>query len=91
MSFVGCWAGGFAPGCEAADFDEDSDINALDVVAFDAVFNGLRADINGDGTVSGQDLAGALSAWGQPGIADLDHDWATAGGDLAMLLADWMP
>lgn len=91
VAFVACLAGGFAPGCEAADFDGDSDIDLLDAVAFDQVFGGLRSDINGDGTVSGKDLAGVLSAWGQPGIADLDHDGLTNGGDLALLLADWTP
>ncbi len=91
VAFVACQAGGFAPVCEAADFDGDSDIDALDAVAFDAAFSGLRSDITGDGTVSGKDLAGVLSALGPPGIADVNHDGATTGGDLAMLLAEWMP
>ena len=49
----------------------------------------MDADFDGDGMVTGIDLALLLASWGTPG-ADIDHDGTTAGGDLAVLLADWI-
>jgi len=50
---------------------------------------GNPADLDGDGTVGGADLAVLLAAWGQPGPADLDGDGTVGGADLALLLAAW--
>lgn len=62
--------------------------------ADDAVFGVstplVPADLNGDGVVSGPDLALMLAAWGVgSGPADLDGDGAVGGSDLAILLAAW--
>jgi hypothetical protein len=48
------------------------------------------ADINGDRSVDGADLAMLLSAWaGAGGASDLDRDGAVNGADLALLLNAW--
>lgn len=48
------------------------------------------ADINGDGTVDGADLARLLGAWGTSASgADLNGDGIVNGADLALLLAAW--
>lgn len=47
-------------------------------------------DLDGDGDVSGGDLAVVLGSWGTP-AADLDGDGDTNGGDLAVLLSSWGP
>ena len=52
-----------------------------------------RADLDGDGVVSGSDLGMLLAAWGPcagtPCGRDLDADGAVGGGDLGVLLAAW--
>lgn len=48
----------------------------------------LPGDVNGDGSVNGQDLSALLSAWGT-GSADLNGDGQTNGIDLALLLSAW--
>jgi len=55
---------------------------------------GAPADLDGDGSVGGADLAILLAAWGgcpPKGAcpADLDGDGTVGGADLAVLLADW--
>jgi len=60
-------------------------------IAFAAVFS---ADLNGDGTVDGADLALLLGSWGPCPLpadcpADLDHDGIVDAGDLAILLGSW--
>lgn len=51
------------------------------------------ADLNGDSTIDGADLALLLSAWGPCGRgacpADLDGDGVVSGSDLGILLSDW--
>jgi subtilisin-like proprotein convertase family protein len=49
------------------------------------------ADINGDGSVNGADLAAMLGAWGACGAceADLTGDGQVQGDDLALLLSSW--
>jgi hypothetical protein len=48
------------------------------------------ADINGDGTVNGQDLAELLARWGSADpAADINGDGSVDGQDLASLLAGW--
>ena len=48
------------------------------------------ADINGDGTVNGQDLAELLARWGSTDPnADINGDGNVDGQDLASLLAGW--
>ena len=47
------------------------------------------ADLNGDGSVDGQDLGVMLGNWGNPGTGDLNQDGAVDGQDLGMLLGAW--
>lgn len=48
------------------------------------------ADIDGNGTVNGVDLAAVLSAFGGPSAsADIDHNGIVDGPDLAAVLAGW--
>lgn len=47
------------------------------------------ADITGDRTVDGNDLALLLGSWGQNGIADLDGNDSVDGGDLTIMLSAW--
>lgn len=48
------------------------------------------ADVNGDGTVDGSDLAAVLGAWGTgAGPADVNGDGMVNAADLAALLAAW--
>jgi hypothetical protein len=49
---------------------------------------GCPADLDGNGSVDGADLASLLSAWGTA-EADITGDGDTDGGDLASLLAAW--
>jgi len=49
----------------------------------------VPADLNGDGTVDGNDLGILLAAWGGRGPADLNGDGTVDGNDLGMLLAAW--
>ncbi len=48
-------------------------------------------DLNGDGMVSGTDLAILLGAWGLPGDADLSGDGVVGSSDLALLVGSWGP
>ncbi|MDA1008580.1 MAG: dockerin type I domain-containing protein [Planctomycetota bacterium] len=53
---------------------------------------GVVGDVDGDGFVSGADLAILLSSWGQPGAgnpADVDGDGAINAQDLSIMLAAW--
>ena len=47
------------------------------------------ADIDGNGTVNGGDLAILLSNWGTAGPGDINGDGIVNGGDLAVLLSSW--
>lgn len=47
------------------------------------------ADLNGDGTVDGADLASLLSNWGGTGVGDINGDGIVDGADLASLLSSW--
>ena len=52
------------------------------------------ADLDGDGSVGGADLAILLGAWGtcnlgDPCAADLDNDFSVGAADLAILLGAW--
>ena len=54
----------------------------------------VPGDLDGDGVVTGADLAILLSAWGPCGDcakcpADLDGDCAVGGADLSIQLANW--
>ena len=52
------------------------------------------ADITGNGSVDGVDLAAVLGSWGTGGSktgADLDGDGLVAGADLAIVLSSWGP
>ena len=53
-----------------------------------------NADLNGDGSVDGVDLATLLSDWNCTGpvcIADLNQDGQVGGADLTILLGEWGP
>jgi hypothetical protein len=53
---------------------------------------GCPADLSGDNTVNGADLAILLASWGTPNSpADLSGDGNVDGADLAVLLANWGP
>lgn len=46
-------------------------------------------DLDGDGAVSGNDLATLLGNWSGSGIGDLDGDGLIDGSDLSMMLGSW--
>lgn len=67
---------------EDSSLDDDAD-GVLDACV-------CIADINGDGSVGGPDLAVILSAWGTANpSADLDGDGLVSGADLSLVLANW--
>jgi hypothetical protein len=45
--------------------------------------------LNGDGVVSGIDLATLLSNWGGSGAGDINGDGIISGPDLAAILSSW--
>ncbi len=47
------------------------------------------ADLDGDGTVNGVDLASLLDGWGGSGAGDLNGDGVVGGADLAEMLNAW--
>lgn len=49
----------------------------------------LAADLNGDGVINSEDLAGLLAQWGGAGSADLNGDGVVNSADLAELLSNW--
>ncbi|MFZ9880052.1 MAG: GC-type dockerin domain-anchored protein, partial [Phycisphaerales bacterium] len=50
------------------------------------------ADLDGNGTVNGSDLAVLLGAWGgASAVADLNADGVVNASDLAVLLGNWGP
>ncbi|MEY5031942.1 MAG: Dockerin type domain, partial [Planctomycetota bacterium] len=51
--------------------------------------SGNPADLDGDGSVGGADLAILLNQWGGAGSADLNGDGLVNGSDLAILLNAW--
>ncbi|MBL9119989.1 MAG: hypothetical protein JNL80_08760 [Phycisphaerae bacterium] len=62
------------------------------VLLYDLVLQQLSpcpADLTGDGTVDGADLAVFLGNWGQSGIGDFDESGTIDGADLAVLLGAW--
>jgi hypothetical protein len=61
------------------------DMDAVSVT----IKTGNPADLNGDGTVNGQDLGVLLSNWGNPGTGDLNGDGSVNGQDLGVLLSNW--
>ena len=50
---------------------------------------GNPADLDGNGTVDGADLAILLGQWGASGNADINGDGVVNGADLALLLGAW--
>ena len=52
--------------------------------------SGCPADLSGDGTIDGTDLAALLAAWGTP-AADISGDGTVDGVDLSVMLAAWGP
>lgn len=75
----------------------DAPARGADVVVMDDVLYGepislnCPADLNGDGEVSGADLAIFLGAWGENVAhpADFDGDGLVYGSDLAVILGAW--
>lgn len=49
------------------------------------------ADITGDGSVDGADLATLLGNWANAGVGDFDRSGTVDGADLATLLGAWGP
>lgn len=62
-----------------------------EIATFIEISNTCPADLNGDGSVDGADLAALLAAWGGTGPADFNNDMTVDGADLAALLAAWGP
>ena len=89
--FDDCDRNGLVDACEitrAPELDANSD-GVLDACEAPA----CNADITGDGSVLGDDLALLLAAWSQPaakaGGADVDGSGIVDGGDLSILLGSW--
>jgi hypothetical protein len=59
-------------------------------VALPVPSSGCTGDLNGDGIVDANDLAGVISFWGSD-RGDLTGDGATDASDLATLVAGWGP
>jgi hypothetical protein len=56
------------------------------------VVGGCAADLDGDGVVSGSDLALIFVAWGgRDPVADLDGDGVVGGSDIGLLFQQWGP
>jgi|GEM_PF-610413 len=75
------------PAFPGADIEVD-----FDDVQLDAVSTLSLADLNGDGSVNGADLAIVLGNWGTDGGAtgaDLNDDGIVNGADLAIVLGNW--
>ena len=53
------------------------------------VETGDPADLDGDGSVNGQDLATLLANWNLNADGDINGDGATDGQDLAIMLGSW--
>lgn len=67
-------------------------MSALGGFASSAVAGGCSGDVDGNGEVSGSDLAGLLSAWGSADpTADLDGSGIVDAADLTVLLGSWGP
>lgn len=91
---------GFQVRFTAGDTGEPSVVEAgvddfmISSVSCDDGGNGNPADINGDGSVNGEDLSIVLGFWGpcgDPGDcpADIDGDGAVGGSDLSIILGFW--
>jgi hypothetical protein len=50
---------------------------------------GCTGDLNGDGSVSGDDLGILLGNWGMAGAGDLDGNGVVNGSDLGAMLGSW--
>ncbi|MDA0802724.1 MAG: choice-of-anchor B family protein [Planctomycetota bacterium] len=65
-------------------------IDDLSIIGFECEEPSIPGDVNGDGIVDGQDLAGLLGAWGSSlPAADFNGDGVVDGVDLASLVANW--
>jgi len=65
-------------------------VSAGTVIAnFVATPSSVPADLNGDGSVNGADLAIVLGNWGNSGVGDLTGDGTVDGADLGVLLGAW--
>ncbi len=92
--FLQAW-GGPADDCDANSFPDAIDI-ALDA-SLDSNGDGILdscstcpADLDGNGSVDGSDLATLLSGWGGSD-ADIDGSGTVDGQDLAQMLSAWGP
>jgi hypothetical protein len=67
-------------------------LQGMDDLSFETPVPIRPADVNGDGSVNGTDLAILLGAWGQcptPCGADIDRSGGVDAVDLSILLGDW--
>jgi hypothetical protein len=62
---------------------------ALVASGCEAPTTGGGPDLNGDGSVDGQDLGILLGSWGGSGSSDLNGDGSVDGQDLGILLGSW--
>ena len=72
----------FKPGAAGA-------ANSIDIATLVPSGPSNPADLNGDGTVNGADLAALLGNWGGTGSSDINGDGTTNAADLALLLSAW--
>jgi len=74
-----------------ATFSEGTSTTTMSItVAASGTPESPDPDLNGDGVVSGPDLAILLAAWGTNDVvADIDRNGIVEGPDLAILLAAW--
>ena len=87
----------------AADCDADASPDALEIATGASDLNGdgipdacqCTGDLNGDGSVGGQDLGVLLGFWGTTAStfprADINRDGLVTGADLGVLLSQWGP
>ncbi|MBM4101668.1 MAG: hypothetical protein FJ256_05330 [Phycisphaerae bacterium] len=84
-------AGGTANLLFSGTFGESTGTSSLNLsLAASGTQQTDPADVNGDGTVDGTDLAIVLSAWGSGlPMADVNRDGTVNGMDLALVLSAW--
>ncbi|MEE2681968.1 MAG: hypothetical protein VX641_06305 [Planctomycetota bacterium] len=71
--------------------DDTNDLNVRRtlIIEYPAGADPCPADVNGDGSVGGGDLAILLSQWNGPGSCDFNGDGLVGGPDLSVLLGTW--
>ena len=101
LDWQATYSGGPGQDWAAEDIDLTSDAGAIVAVdnsqfgflKLETFLNSevLEGDLNGDGCITGQDLAIILANWGtaEGNPADLDGDGVVGGSDLSVVLSGW--